>query len=429
MQGKTNKKLTKLLYLDTTTGGHNFLYFKTEALKLMKKKKFINSSLAIITISLDKYKIFCDMHEHVQCEELLETINDYLQAKLKKKELVVRYSEAQFSLLLISQDGTDIMERINHMLEGLTFIFPNEKTSYSTGIYFVQDRQMSMDRMNNFAILAKDTIESNQKNRVVIFDNVMRDELVREKEIENLMEKAIHNKEFIVFLQPKYNVTGETLSGAEALVRWISPEKGFVSPGAFIPTFEKNGFIVKLDDYMITEVSKLLRKWLDAGKIPVPISVNISRVHFMDVNLAEHIKELVDKYNVPHSLIELELTESAFFDNKNVLLETVNRFRKYGFTVSMDDFGAGYSSLNSLKDLPLDVIKLDGEFFRNTENIERGQIVVKDTITLAKNLHMKIVAEGIETKEQVEFLQTIGCDLIQGFYFAKPMPVDQFEKL
>lgn len=180
---------------------------------------------------------------------------------------------------------------------------------------------------------------------------------------------------------------------------------------------------------MLNAVCKQQREWLDKGYKIVPISVNISRAHFTNARLAKHIEQIVDSYNVPHNVIELELTESAFFDNKSVLLQTVKKLRSKGFIVSMDDFGAGYSSLNSLKDLPLDVVKLDGEFFREADNVERGKTVIKDTINLAKDLNMKIVAEGIETREQVDFLSNLGCDLIQGFYFAKPMPLSEFENL
>jgi EAL domain-containing protein (putative c-di-GMP-specific phosphodiesterase class I) len=179
---------------------------------------------------------------------------------------------------------------------------------------------------------------------------------------------------------------------------------------------------------MLRKVCEVIRGWLDKGYTPLPISVNISRLHFANPHLAEIIKDIVDKYDVPHNLIELELTESAFLQDKQILIDTVTQLRKYGFLVSMDDFGAGYSSLNSLKDLPLDVVKLDGELFRMTDEVERGLTVIRNTITMAKDLHMKVVAECIETREQVEFLCMVGCDIIQGYYFAKPMPVDQFEE-
>jgi EAL domain-containing protein (putative c-di-GMP-specific phosphodiesterase class I) len=260
------------------------------------------------------------------------------------------------------------------------------------------------------------------------FDDAARGRLLVEEEIEKSMNEALINDEFQVFLQPKYTAKEETITGAEALVRWFGSSGNSISPGFFIPVFEKNGFITKLDYYMLRKVCALLREWLDKGYTPLPISVNISRLHFANPNLADIINDIVDKYNVPHNLIELELTESAFLQNKQALIKTVIILRRYGFLVSMDDFGAGYSSLNSLKDLPLDVVKLDGELFRMTDEIERGLTVIRNTITMAKDLHMKVVAECIETREQVEFLCTVGCDIIQGYYFAKPMPAEQFEK-
>lgn len=164
------------------------------------------------------------------------------------------------------------------------------------------------------------------------------------------------------------------------------------------------------------------------GKKMIPISVNVSRAHFAQEGLAEHICQLVDAYGPRHELIELEVTESAFFDDKDILVKTVKQLKAFGFHVSMDDFGAGYSSLNSLKDIPLDVLKLDGEFFSGDDDDGRGQVVVKEAIQLARNLDMRVVAEGIEKKEQVDFLASQGCDMIQGFYFAKPMPIEEFEK-
>ena len=202
-----------------------------------------------------------------------------------------------------------------------------------------------------------------------------------------------------------------------------------IPPNRFIPVFEENGFITRLDDYMISEVAKLQSEWKINGQKQIPVSVNISRVHFVKEDLAEHICHLVDGYGADHALIELELTESAFFGNKKLLQTILKKLKMCGFCLAIDDFGAGYSSLNSLKDLPIDVLKLDMDFFRGEDTLQRGEIVVKETIRLAKALDMKIVAEGIEKKEQVEFLAEQGCDMIQGFYFAKPMPADQFNQI
>lgn len=195
-----------------------------------------------------------------------------------------------------------------------------------------------------------------------------------------------------------------------------------------IETLDENGFITQLDDYMVSKVAKLQSEWTIQGRKVVPISINISRAHFAQEGLAEHICQLVDAYGPKHELIELELTESAFFDDKNILTETVKQLKAYGFCVAMDDFGSGYSSLNSLKDIPLDVLKLDTGFFNGENDSERGEIIVREIISLARMLDMTVVAEGIEKKEQVDFLAKLGCDMIQGYYFAKPMPVSEFEE-
>ena len=204
---------------------------------------------------------------------------------------------------------------------------------------------------------------------------------------------------------------------------------GFVTPYKFIPIFEKNGFITEIDHYMISHVARDQRRWLDQGYKCVPVSVNVSRAHFIESDLAEQIRDLVDSEGAPHSCIEIELTESAFFDDKKAMINTIMKLKAYGFSVSMDDFGSGYSSLNSLKDMPLDVLKLDAEFFRGeAADTERGEIVVSEAIRLAKSLNMKTVAEGVEVREQVDFLAQQECDMIQGYYFAKPMPHDEYEQ-
>jgi EAL domain-containing protein (putative c-di-GMP-specific phosphodiesterase class I) len=198
-------------------------------------------------------------------------------------------------------------------------------------------------------------------------------------------------------------------------------------PDKFIPLFERNGFISKLDDYMFSSVARQQAEWKIKDMKTVPVSVNLSRAHFVQDDLANSIAGIVDSYGIDHKLVEVEITESAFVDNKGVILDTVNALREKGFTVSMDDFGSVYSSLNTLKDLPLDVVKIDKEFFSG--DAEKGNLIVSSVIRLAKSLKMKIVAEGVEIKEQVDFLASENCDMIQGYYYAKPMPVNEFEEL
>lgn len=418
-----NRKVQKLVFTDTVTGGNNKEYFIRKSSKYIKR----NPCYVLVQLRLEKYRNYCTAYGVKEGENLLEDLYNALDGALVKKEIAAHLEKADFALLLVSDADGKIEERVSSILEMLGNVRQNQHLLFSVGICRVEARHDDVQSLLTAAGLAI-TKRTESANNIVWFDASMKEEQVWERHIEDDMEKALENHEFKVYLQPKYSTKEEVLSAAEALVRWVHPELGFISPGKFIPIFERNGFILKLDDYMLDEVAKQQAKWREEGKKLVPISVNVSRAHFARYDLAEHICSIVDSYKVPHEFIELELTESAFFDDKTMLLETVKKLKSFGFKVSMDDFGAGYSSLNSLKELPLDIIKLDAEFFRGADDLERSNLIVGDTISLAKKLGMQIVAEGIETREQVDFLAKQNCDLIQGFYFAKPLPINEFEE-
>ena len=428
-QISSNRKLISLIYLDTITGKTNWLKFKSDAAKLLKKRR--KNEYALVSFDICKFRMYSDMYGNNEADKLIVRVSDICHNFIKKRhELATRHGGDTFALLIEYTDFDMLKKRVEDLSSALSKVQAKTATKYHFGVYEIKDRTMAIDRINNLSGIAKDSgANSSQMNGISYFNNEIHLKLVNEREIENTMEVALEKKEFIVYLQPKYNSQNEELSGAEALVRWLSEEKGLMSPAKFIPIFEKNGFITKLDDYMLNEICALQKKWYDEGRKLFPISVNISRAHFEKPDLAEHIRDIVKKYEIPFSCVEIELTESAFFDDKNLLIETVKRLRQYGFVVSMDDFGSGFSSLNSLKDIPLDVIKLDAGFF-NIANDEdnRSSFIIEDTIAMAKHLRMQTVAEGIETRQQVDFLCSLGCDLIQGYYFARPMPVDEFER-
>lgn len=256
----------------------------------------------------------------------------------------------------------------------------------------------------------------------------MRDMAIRNKEMENTMEDALIDGEFVVYVQPKYGISSGEIEGAESLVRWLHPTKGLIPPMEFIPLFEKNGFIVKLDAFVLEEVVKLQRRNMDLDRKIVPISVNQSAVLLNQADYISKVDRLVRKYNVPHGLIELELTETIFHDNLKHLNNLVEDLRRFGFGISIDDFGSGYSSLNMLKEIKADSIKLDRGFLNACENSKRGKTVLLNIIRLAKELHMLVVTEGVETEKQAEMLKELNCDLAQGFLYAKPMPMAEFEE-
>ena len=231
-----------------------------------------------------------------------------------------------------------------------------------------------------------------------------------------------------MYLQPKISMDTMKPCGSEALVRWNHPKKGLIPPYKFIPLFERNGFVIDVDKYIWEEACKTIRRWIDEGKEPLPISVNLSRIHFKYEDLVEVIQNLVQKYNIPQKYFELELTESAFLDNEGAVNSTLVRLQELGFTIAMDDFGMGYSSLNMLRKLPVNILKLDRGFINEATCTERGFIVLNHVIHMAKDLKATVVCEGIETQQQAETLKNAGCDIAQGFLYAKPMTVSEYEK-
>jgi len=422
------RRLYDIVYSDIVTGGHNALFFFRKCVKLYKRARRGKLRYAIVNIRLEKYRSIIACFGKEAADSLIKYIYATLQKNAFKNEEYAHIENGDFAMMLLYTDQTTLNARLRNLMEKLEEIGNGSRLYYNIGVCPVDDLNVSPEDYYNKAYIVRALIKDENADAINWYSEKVREQQFWERKVENDMQRALEQKEFEMYLQPKYTTSGETVGGAEALVRWIHPTEGFVPPGRFIPIFEKNGFILKLDDYMINEVARYQAKWISEGRKVVPISVNVSRAHFLNDNLAEHIRDIIDSYCVPHDCIELELTESAFFDDKNALISTVKKMQSYGFMVSMDDFGAGYSSLNSLKELPLDVIKLDAEFFRGEDADERGKLIVTETIELAKQLGMHIVAEGIETREQVDFLKERECDLIQGYYFAKPMPATEFEK-
>ncbi|MCI5874151.1 MAG: EAL domain-containing protein [Clostridiales bacterium] len=297
------------------------------------------------------------------------------------------------------------------------------------GIYVIEDRELSVDGMYDRANLAAKKCKGNYIRNYAFYTADMSEELVKEQRIVNSMRSALEGNEFILYLQPKYGLQDNAMEGAEVLVRWNSPSRGMVSPGEFIPVFERNGFITKLDYYVWEKTCQLIAKWLKEGKNPEPVSVNISRVSLYNPRLVEIICGLVEKYQIPPRLLQLELTESAYTNNPQAIREMMEKFQKAGFSILMDDFGSGYSSLNVLKDIAVDILKIDMKFLSDTGKQGRSENILASVVRMAKWLDMPVVAEGVERREQVDFLRSIGCEYVQGYYFAKPMPVEDYEEL
>lgn len=297
----------------------------------------------------------------------------------------------------------------------------------SIGVYIVEDRELPVEEMYDRASLAVESCKNKFMSNVGYYNESMTDELLAEQELMNEAQKALDEEQFVVYLQPKTNIHTEKPYGAEALVRWCHPDKGLVSPGKFIPVFESNGFIGRLDYYMWEHTCRLLRRWLDEGLNPAPVSVNVSRANMYNPNLVDNLKELVQKYRLPVNLLQLELTESAFMDDSDMMITKVKKLQDSGFTVLMDDFGSGYSSLNTLKDIPVDILKVDMKFLGTGVGNGRSERILASVVRMAAWLDLAVIVEGVETKEQRNFLESIGCEYVQGYYYAKPMPWQEYE--
>ena len=433
---RNRKQMTEVLFMDEITGKHNWMWFLTNADRLLRRKSNAANKYAVLEVVFVNYRNFCVCHSVKEGEEMLCLVGDKIEEHLvKKKEIYAHHSAAHFAVLMTYTDRDVLENRIRKMISDLETVNPDHKFNFHVGVDRIgscvcedgkaRRTDVDIEREYSNAGAARATI-TGEDSAIAFFDEKLVEEQKWIDMINESQEKALGNEEFLVYYQPKYDPRTNELKGAEALIRWNSPDNGgLIPPGRFIPQFEKNGFITKIDHYMLEHVARDQKKWLDEGKKCVPVSVNVSRAHFIEEDLAEQIRDIVDGAGAPHDLIEIELTESAFFDDKNALITTIGRLKEYGFTVSMDDFGSGYSSLNSLKEMPLDVLKLDADFFRNDDG-ERGRIVVAEAINLAKKLSMRTVAEGVEDKDQVDFLAEEGCDLIQGFFFARPMPKEEY---
>lgn len=307
----------------------------------------------------------------------------------------------------------------------------NSRLQFCTGISVIDKNSRSLDAETavSNANLARKVAKEMEEDCCVLFDQSMMEGIRREVEITSSIPRALSQKEFQVYFQPKIDTDTLSLIGAEALVRWQKSGGAFVYPDEFIPLIERSGQIVEVDYYVYRQVFSFLADRLKEGKRVVPISVNVSRVHLNRMHILEYVKELLEEFQVPCSLVEFELTESIYLEDTERALELIKGLHKMGFKISMDDFGSGYSSLNLLSKLPIDIIKLDRVFLKEGEMQENDRIIISCVVDMAKRLKITSLCEGVETQEQCDYLKEVGCQMQQGFYFSRPIPQEVFEKL
>lgn len=295
------------------------------------------------------------------------------------------------------------------------------------GMSIIEGNVKDSEDFASKAAYALEKSEDRTVNTYTFFTDEMQAELEQEARVTNQMRKALDKGEFVIYLQPQYDHRTGEIVGAETLSRWLRPSGTLLSPGIFIPVFEKNGFIREMDKYIWEKSFALVKDWEDRNMCFAPISVNISRISLMDESIVSIIASLQRKYNIDKDHLHFEITESAYMEDQKLMSERIAMIRNLGYSIAMDDFGSGYSSLNSLKDIPLDILKLDMGFLRGEMNIGRGKEIIAHMIDMAHDLNLITIAEGVETLEQADMLTEMGCDIIQGFYYARPMPVEQYE--
>ncbi len=423
------KSVEKAAYYDELTGLPNMVRFK----QLMRQHlDAFDGPFSIVKFDIANFKVINELFS-------FETGNKVLCAFAQTG---ARVEDPSY---FIARTGSDefFMFSGNGLLHGLetsrlsyepffkTLVpeLKNHNLTFRYGRYKIESIEEDVNDIVNKATMAHNYAKTQSGDRVIFdYDDSFKQKALITAELSNKMYDAIANEDFVPYLQPKFNIENNELIGAEALVRWIERDGNIIYPNVFIPLFESNGFIVELDKHMLKIVCRTIKRWIANGYNVVPVSVNFSRIHLQNPQFVADLKAIVDDYELSTSYIEIELTETTVTENEGDISDLLEKFRDAGFTVSIDDFGAGYSSLGMLKNFTVDTLKLDRSFFDLNKYDKRGDLVIDGIIRLAHSLDMRIVAEGVEAPDQVDFLKSVNCESAQGYYFAKPMPIVDFEK-
>lgn len=425
---KNRRWLEKIAFTDPLTGGLNNAAFKVKYQNMVEMMK--PDSYTVIMLNVKGFKLINENYGTKVGDEVLQYIYQVLSRYTKEDEFVARGEADHFFLCIKENDSTEIQRRLNEMIKTINSFSAIVDIQYH--LSFFQGACLITEPGTDITILqdrARIAYQMQGSSTVCAFYSAeLTQQLKKEQQLNELFEQSLADHDFQVYLQPKVRLIDGMVSGAEALVRWIHPTYGVIYPSDFIPLFEKNDNILKLDFYVFEEVCKLLKSWMDEGKKLLPISVNLSRVHFKELSFLRTFSELKENHHIPDGIIEFELTESVFFGHEQIepVINIIRQMHKCGFLCSLDDFGVGFSSLVLLKEFDVDVIKLDRQFFGDISSPKTKNIIA-GVVELAKKLGVEIVAEGIETEDQLRFLKSLRCDMVQGYIYSKPLPVAEFE--
>ena len=425
-QRKENAKLRQKIYLDELTGIYNRNGFFEKARELIDRS---GDDIYIVRINICHFRLINEMYGIEKGDHLLKAMGKGLKGMGIEKNFVAgRFSSDYFYLCIRREDfeNSSFPARVPSAWLGMDITF-------TYGVYPVgQQKDMSVNAMCDRADMANSANKHSLTEYIHYYSDCERQRQLREKEIENEMENAIAEHQFIIYIQPKYDITTEQVVGGEALVRWLHPRKGMIPPGRFIDLFEKNGFVRDLDYYVWDECCHFLSDMKKKGLPMYPLSMNVSRIHFYSGGMKEKLAELLEKYDLNAGDLELEITETIYAEDTEIVFSQCRELQDMGFKIAMDDFGSGYSCLNMLKDMPLDIIKMDMRFLSggyDEAQVEKGRNILRSLIEMVHNLELKVVVEGVETREQKEFIRQIGNCYVQGYYFSKPLDVQSYESL
>ena len=410
---------------DILTGLLNKEQFYIETAKLIKENRDVKYCL--VCSNIKDFKFVNELFGIEKGNEILKKQAEYMKNFIGEDSLAARLHADRFAMCMPRIRFDE--DLINEAITGIQEAFKNSSFHMHifVGVYDIHDVQERVSIMCDKANLASETIKNEYKSSVAYYTEHLLEKSIEERKIIGEFDRALDNEEFVMFLQPQVDVSGKPF-GSEALVRWQHPDKGLLAPGVFIDVLEKTGFVYRLDRYMWDKAVKQLAEWKKRGINDYHISVNISTKDFYLIDVYETFVGLVEKYDIDPKLLKLEITETALMSDFNKNMVIIKRLQKYGFDIEIDDFGSGYSSLNMLKDISADVLKIDMGFLRASENEVKGQDILESIIGLANKLGMRVITEGVEKKTQVDMLYDMGCKMFQGYYFSKPIPVDEFEK-
>lgn len=421
---KETASLVNYLQMDTLTGVYSKETFSKKAKELLKRNKDVQ--YAVLYSDIENFQLLKDLFGEKTGDNLLVFMAKVLKHYVNNDEVCGRIENEHF-VIIKKYDKLILHDQLANIVKTINDFPVNMNLRLRFGIYLTDGTKMSMHAMINRAILAVDTIRGRYGRYMAYYDKKIWEKQVYEQEILNCMEDAIDKEQFKVYFQPKYDLNSEKVAGAEALVRWVHPEKGFMNPAEFIPLFETNGFITELDKFVWDKTCEYIEEWKRKGYPVVPISVNVSRTDIYNPDFMDIIMGIIKKHGLEPENIHLEITETAYTENPQQIIEVVKKLKLLGFIIEMDDFGSGYSSLNMLNELPIDILKLDMGFVQGDLSTNSNNIL-SFIISLAKWMDYAVVAEGIETEEQIQMLRNMDCNFVQGYYFAKPLPPEEFEK-